>query len=655
MEGGRLSGLVEQLYRDHGAEIAAAALLCTDDPYGAEALTHETFLRVGADKNLPVEPDPRPELYRAMYRAMRGRRVGPRPRHTVAEEHPIIRPQGFVAAEPLLDGLQGLPQAARDATVLRELAGLDVALVAGMQRREVPAVEADLRLGRQALSATPGAPQAYQALMENTRAPHEERTEDLSYSDLGGRSLTTYLAGACAVLMLLGWVAARLLGGSGAPARVARPAAPPAATRAFLLDARPTARPGVIASSRGVSAPDFEAPAIVLPTVEPEPPRGKSAGYVWHIKAEHEWRTPKGRRRATESTELWLDPGNGDARYVETKAGEPSRVVHVRRGNEYTVIVPEENSTTTRTLPDASDPLRGAPQEYVFAYKAMLDSGRLEGQPEVVVDGRRAYVFVTGNLWGGQRARRVWVDKANGMLLREFTYYVNVGGKLVEADRHYIRYTLRQKAPRDKLEPDTFEPVVTPGPRATQAEVGSDPWSPLAIPPAQLERLGLLEARDWRQDDRMGELLENHGGRRLFGNLWDGPDKDGPGTTIFGVLDERYAFSTERSARAFLTNGVLDAGDGPPMDGDRRARTVTVAGRTVLLKRGSLDWGRANRLYVFAFRVGSIVARVGVVGDDGLTEKQATRLVRVAIMQTERGLQQPGEPVPDPSAEAGLP
>ncbi len=666
---------VEGLYREYGAELAASLLLSLEDSHAAEALAHETFLRaVSEEASLRSHPDPRAWLYRTAYRLARGRRAGfgLRPQLTVAEEHPILAPKGIALSAGLLQALHDLSPLDRDATVLHELAGFEIGETAELLGRATGSIETASRRGRDALEAMPAHREAYQQLVATVHPIHEERLEDLSYADVGERSFTAYFVGIAAVLMLLGWGALRLLDGSDAP--------PPQATGSLAAPA-PTATP--TASTGAVRATEVPVAgessdldtgrdtsctnASALSETIARPLVGKSAGWVLHIRATHLWETPKGKKINSQQTELWLDPGNGDSRYVTRDTQPPFETVYVRGGNLYSLSVPSQKNTATWSLPDTSDPYAGPPQGYVYRYKRYMERMQTAVKDEETVDGRRAAVLFVGGRQYGQRILKVWVDRQDGKLLREFHYWVNADDVPVLQVRHYIRYTLLERVPRDRLAADLFdlpqarsEPVRrTP---ENDEDDDADAASPLAIPAGRLERLGLECTRSWTQGVDLTTLLERHKGQRVLSNVWTPPGREGA-TSVLGVLDERYSFPSPEAAESFLQGGILNEFSIGMVEDRSKLQIVRLGRLTVAYKALSLGNRDSpmQRVYVFAFRVGNVVSRLGVAGKHDLSREQAFELLRAALDQMSRPSDRsagspPGRaitPWPTPTPKAG--
>ncbi|MDP9350044.1 MAG: hypothetical protein M3P51_00640, partial [Chloroflexota bacterium] len=469
-----MSDLVERLYTEHAAELVAALALSTDDPYLAEGTAHETFLRAQtALARLEEQPAPRTWLFQTAYRLVRGRRTSPRPRHTTAEEHPILGSPGLTAADPLFLRLKELPPAQRDATVLHGLLDVSLEETAAMLGMSETDVVGAVRAACETLGQMEDARNTLNRLINSARPVHPERLEDLEYVDIGERSVLTPLIAVAALVMLAGWFAARLWTGGEAPT-VSQAPPPPQVTQAPLsaaapLPVSPSPAPttNTDATSVGTTAcagcSIYDGLEIPPPVILRAPAR--SAGHVLHLRAEHVWRTPRDKQYDSLRTELWLDPGTGNARYEETDPKTGTRTIHVRKGNLYSVLAPPADEIITQTLPDASDPYAGPPQDQVFKYKPLLDRGGISGAKRVRLDGRDAIVFETGEYRYGQNVSRVWVDRRTGMLLREITYWVNIRNLPTEIDRHFIRYTVTERLPREELPESIFTLVRTPGER----------------------------------------------------------------------------------------------------------------------------------------------------------------------------------------------
>lgn len=630
-----MSDLVERLYREHGPELVAALALSTDDPYLAEGMAHETFLRAQvAQAELASHPAPRTWLLRTAYGLIRGRHLTPRPRHTTAEEHPILGSPGLVAADPLFLRLHELPPSQRDIAVLHGLLGLSIDETVSVVGTSPAEVEATYAAARSVLGPIEDLRTTLSQLIRTAHPVHNERLEDLDYVELGERSVLSYLVGLAAVLLFAGWLVARFWGG---PAEAPVTAQPPPTSS-------PTQTPALVARAPAASVPGA-APASDTPVeslenvgcadcslddgVDIPPPRivrapSKSAGYVLHIKAKHTWFTPRNKQYASLQTELWLDPGNGDARYVETDPETRARTIHVRKGNLYSMLAPPENKITTQSLTDASDPYAGPPQNQVFKFKPILDRGPIVGARRVQLDGRKALMFVTGTYRYGLYVNRVWVDRNTGMLLQEVNHWVNIDNEPVVIDRHHVRYTQIERVPRQKLPDGTFTLIQS----RAQSATGSQPGSPLAIPPKDLQDLGLQLTGDL-PDPEIALLLRVHKGERLFSNLWR-TETRAPDSVVTGVLDERYSLPTSRAARAFLNGGALDTVDDRVPGFEGKPRSLKRGSRTLLYKQGSHPTAPGQMMYLYAFQVENIVSRVGVAGSSRLSSQEATSLAWAA-------------------------
>jgi DNA-directed RNA polymerase specialized sigma24 family protein len=640
--------VVEGLYKEHGPELAAALLLSTWDSYEAESLTHETFLRAATAERAPRDSsDPRIPLYRTAYGLARRRRsrFGLGPRLTVAEEHPILSPRGIASSHALFAALHGLGPLERDVTVLHELVGFRIPEVARVLGRDERTLEAALGPGRAALATTPDAGELFGQLAATANPVHEERLEDLSYAQVGERSPLAYVVGALAVLMLLWWVGARVLGGSNPPPNSSRagssaPPPPPTAAPASGAPGGVTATPAEPPES---ASPEPVATAIAT-TCRRSPARsGRSTGPVIHLRARDVVETAGGNLLTRRDLELWLDPANGDARLVEKDIHAPGETLHVRSGDLYTVGVHPNGRVATRELLDASDPYLGPPQEEVYGYKRMLEGGKTPAWGEESVDGRRAVIFYRGERQYAQTIKKLWVDKQDGKLLREFDYWVRRDRQLELQVRRNIRYTLVERLGRSKVPSWLFE---RPGSRAqpppgargdTRVVKGTDMSSPLAIPARTLERMGLRCFGAWGPSDSLSTLLARHRGKRVFSNIWSGEDGD-RGSFVTGVLDERYAFPSPTAARGFLSGGVLnDFGNDRGTVGVL-TRTIRLGGKDLLYRDLSIPYrgSYGQRVYVFAFQVDRFVARVGVAGSERMSERQALSLVQAALRQVQR-------------------
>lgn len=636
---------VEQLYAEHGAELAAALALSSGDARLAEELAHETVLRTRARDGASGSPaDARVRLLRTAYGLLRRRTLRPSPRHAVADEHPILSARGLQAAEPLFAALDGLPPAARDAAVLCLLLGLPAAGTARILGVSETEVVRAMRTGEGALAPLPNAAEAFRSLVASARPIHEERLEDLEYIAIGGKPVGTYAAALVAVLLVVWFAGGWLRRAAEAPVRTA---SPPVAQRDAASAGAPASRatqpPRVVASAgedgAGADASTpvncagcsiYDGNSIESVRVTMIPPPGRASSRILHLKATHTWISSAGEEFARQRSELWLDPANGDARYVETDLPAGTRTAYVRSGNVLTVLAPPEYEPNRQTVADASDPLVGPPQNHFFQYEKLRNERGEPGVRETTIDGRAALQLEwVGGRYGTQLIR-VWIDSKSGMLLRERNYYVYQQAKPRPLQRHYIKYDRVERVDRDALPDDLFAPVLAPSRSPSDTTGGLAVDSPLAIPAAQLRRLGLDPAPRWPLEQPMEVLLWKHGGRRLFGQVWDGSrrDSDAP---VPGVLDERFRFPTPAAARAFLDDGALDTMDGESWPRwEEKTQTVRLARHEVRYKVAEEGSGSMRRIYLFMFRSGSVVARIGVAGGEDLSRRQAFELVEAA-------------------------
>lgn len=630
-----MSDLVERLYRDHGPELVAALALSTDDPYLAEGMAHETFLRAqAAQEELASHPAPRTWLLRTAYELIRGRHLTPRPRHTTAEEHPVLGSPGLVAADPLFLRLQELPPSQRDIAVLHGLLGLPIAETVSVVGTSPAEVETSFAAGSSVLGPMETDRTTLSQLIRTAHPVHSERLEDLDYVELGERSVLSYLVGIAAVLLFAGWLVARFGGGSPETpvATQPPPTSSPTQTPTLIARAPAASAPGAALASDTSVEPLEDTGCVgcsIDDGVDIPPPRivrapSKSAGYVLHIRANHTWLTPRNKQYASLQTELWLDPGNGDARYIETEPETRARTIHVRKGNLYILLAPPENEITTRSLLDASDPYAGPPQDQLFKYKPLLDRGPIMGARRVRFEGRKALMFVTGTYRYGLYVTHVWIDRNTGMLLQEVNHWVNIDNEPVEIGRHHVKYTLIERVSRQKLPEGTFTLIQS----RAQSTGGSQPGSPLAIPPDKLQDLGLHLSGEF-PDPEIAILLRKHKGERLFSNLW-GIEPRAPDSAVTGVLDERYSFPTRREARAFLNGGALDTVDDRVPGFEGKPRSLKRGSRTLLYKQGNHPTDPGQMMYLYAFQVENIVTRVGVAGSSRLSPQEAASLAWAA-------------------------
>jgi hypothetical protein len=97
------------------------------------------------------------------------------------------------------------------------------------------------------------------------------------------------------------------------------------------------------------------------------------------------------------------------------------------------------------------------------------------------------------------------------------------------------------------------------------------------------------------------------------------------------VLDERFRFPTPAAARAFLDDGALNTMDGESWPRwEEKTQTVRLARHEVRYKVAEEGSGSMRRIYLFMFRSGSVVARIGVAGGEDLSRRQAFELVEAA-------------------------
>lgn len=644
---------VEQLYEEHGAELAATLALSSGDARLGEELAHETFLRARARDDAPGSPaDARVRLLRTAYGLLRRRTLRPSPRHAVAEEHPILSARGLQAAEPLFAALDGLPPAVRDAAVLCLLLGLPVAGAARILGVPETEVGRAARTGEAALAPLPNAPEAFRSLVASARPIHEERLEDMEYVAIGGKPVGTYAAALVAALLVVWFAGGWLRRAAEAPVRSA---APPVAQRDAASAGAPASRatqpPRVVASASedgaGADASTsvncagcsiYDGNSIESVRVSTVPAPGRMSHRILHLKATHTWISSAGEEFARQRSELWLDPANGDARYIETDLPAGTRTAYVRSGNVLTVLAPPEYEPNRQTVTDASDPLAGPPQNHFFQYERLRNQRGEPGVRETTIDGRAALqIQWVGGRYGTQLIR-VWIDRKSGMLLRERNYLIYQQAEPKPLQRHYIKYDRVERVDRDALPDDLFAPVLAPSGSASGGADGDDVDSPLAIPAAQLRRLGLDPVPRWPLEQPMEVLLWKHGGRRLFGNVWDGSRRasDAP---VQGVLDERFRFPTPAAARAFMDDGALDTMDGDSWPRwEKTTRTVRLDGREVRYKVAAEGSGSMRSIYLFMFRSGSVVARIGVAGGEGLSRARALGLVEAASEQVTSAL-----------------
>lgn len=178
------------------------------------------------------------------------------------------------------------------------------------------------------------------------------------------------------------------------------------------------------------------------------------------------------------------------------------------------------------------------------------------------------------------------------------------------------------------------------GPIATrEPQRPSGENSPLAIPAAQLTKLGLEFSVGDAPDPEDARKLERNGGRQLFSNQWLKSDRKG----LVGVFDERLEFETQAGAEAFLkatlTDLEKDLKEDKNIQSYKKLTDLPQLGDSgstyeVKAKQGT----QSIVFYAAAFRTGTIVSRIATIGDQTATQKQAVDLFKAADVQIDKAL-----------------
>ncbi len=631
--------MVEGLYRKHAGELTAALALHTDDATLAEGLAHDVFLRaVAAEDEVRAARDPREWLFHTGLKLARKRRLPFRPRYSFAEERPLLRSRQWQATAVLGEKLQALTQTQRDIIYLRDYVGLSIPDVAAALRRDDDSIGVDLDHIARSLEGDAAPREAWRTLAETSRPVGTARLEDLTYSDLEGGSMPMPLVGVVALVLFAVFIGPRFLGDAeesppATPRTTTRPAAT-AVPRNASLDSLPPAAAEereVCAQGRRERTREVEcAGDSIYSGIQqwPAPDRVvykpvSASKTVLHIKARYVRRTTAGRKFDSGHTELWFDPRNGDARYVETSALFPRLLVYVRSGRFYSVEFPLEGTADMYMVPDPAKPFTGPPQSISFKYRNLFAEKRVAGTRAVRFRGRPAVLLNLGLYQHGQMVHKVWVDRETKLPLRVIGYYVNAGMQLERRETRDTVYLRNERVSRRSLPPETF--VVR---REIVESAESVPASTsLATPSALLSELGLTPAGNAEVSDQMRALLTRHNGRRLFARPWM---RGRPGTNDWmGVLDERFRFDSTKDAQAFVARSVPDAPEYGLPEPTRLAGPPTLGAGTYAY-HGRLRSGMRGHVYYFTFRKANVAARMIVAGDQTLTQDLAFLIARIA-------------------------
>jgi RNA polymerase sigma factor (sigma-70 family) len=145
--------VVDELYREHAAQLTAALALSTGDLAAAEDLCHETFVRaLLAVDRLQAHPDPRGWLFRTGYNLARNHlRLLLRHRHAASARYPVYAYEDWAGLADLKEALRRLSRRQRDAVVLHDYMGFTAGEVATILGCAEGSAKSHLRRGRAAL------------------------------------------------------------------------------------------------------------------------------------------------------------------------------------------------------------------------------------------------------------------------------------------------------------------------------------------------------------------------------------------------------------------------------------------------------------------------------------------------------------------------
>ena len=195
--------------------------------------------------------------------------------------------------------------------------------------------------------------------------------------------------------------------------------------------------------------------------------------------------------------------------------------------------------------------------------------------------------------------------------------------------------------------------------RDGDGEVGADPNSPLGLPRSYLEGYVLENEREGLSDASSPSyrLVKKHRGRQLLHNEWvheaihqagvSGGDRFRLPRGRYFVSEGHYEFRTVRTAEVFLSESMeVLAREDSWEDGPDRSPSgsepglsdgaLVYEGRFPSLVKGSSE---NHRGYAVAFRTGTVVSRLVVLGDETLTREHALELARAAQGRVKRALE----------------
>ncbi len=183
-----------------------------------------------------------------------------------------------------------------------------------------------------------------------------------------------------------------------------------------------------------------------------------SASGVFHVNDRHVWIEPGGEQTEVRENEFWFDPDTQDARYDQRSLTSDFDQVSIRRGRTYLTYIPRDDQLASWTVLEDGHRVLQLVRRYVLSYRDDLESGQLKPIGEGLVEGKPALVVEQRVESEGRiDTIRTYVDKENGLPLRNVAYSTRPTGEREELQREIITYPLVERVARSSLPADLFD------------------------------------------------------------------------------------------------------------------------------------------------------------------------------------------------------